>query len=146
VTIDESEMKALVGHLFPGGAHTIAHWEDFLLTEATGSAALPDGLAHPVHLFHAPIAGAGISIAHLFELARAESDASVSIDYYDWELFEPLREGVRYDMSGGITEHERHAPEQGPVVVAFTYRIEVAREGTQAACVEFRWRFWRFES
>ena len=32
-----AEIEALVGHEFPGGTYTIAHWENFLLTECTGS-------------------------------------------------------------------------------------------------------------
>ena len=109
------QIEALAGHRFPGGEYRIEHWENFLLSEATGVAPLPDGLAHPVHLFHVPIDGAGVSIAELFALGHAESDASITIDYYDWQLFEPLREGVRYDMSGGVTEHDRHTPDGGPV-------------------------------
>ena len=33
------------------------------VTECTGGEQLPDGLAHPVALFHMPILGAGTSIA-----------------------------------------------------------------------------------
>ena len=100
---DRSEMERLVGHRFPGGQYRIEHWENFLLSEATGVAPLPDSLAHPVHLFHVPISGAAITIGELFELAQADRAAPVSIDYYDWEIFEPLREGVTYQLSGGIT-------------------------------------------
>ena len=48
------EIQALLGHEFPGGRYTIAHWENFLLTECTGADPLPDNLAHPVALFHVP--------------------------------------------------------------------------------------------
>ena len=34
---DEDAIRALVGHEFPGGRYTIAHWENFLLTDCTGS-------------------------------------------------------------------------------------------------------------
>ena len=144
----EAAIAALVGHAFPGGTYRIAHWENFLLTEATGSAPLPEGLAHPAHLFHVPIAGAGTTIAELFELAQAGSDSSVTIDYYDWEYFEPLREEVPYTARGGITEHARRpADEAGPVVDSLTYRMELLREdGALAARASFRWHFWRFEA
>ena len=64
----QSEISALMGHLFAGGEYTIAHWENFLLTDCTGAQLLPNGLAHPVALFHVPIIGAGTSIAEMFEL------------------------------------------------------------------------------
>jgi hypothetical protein len=143
--VSEDELRALVGHRFPGGEYCIAHWENFLLTEATGSDPLPDGLAHPAHLFHVPIAGAGTSIAELFALGQAASDASISIDYYDWELFGPLREDEPYVVQGGITEYERSGGGERPIVDSLTFRIEMAREGGElAARVTFRWHFWRF--
>ncbi|MEM7001283.1 MAG: hypothetical protein AAF529_10880, partial [Pseudomonadota bacterium] len=71
-----AEIQALVGHEFPGGDYTIAHWENFLLTECTGAEPLPEDLAHPVALFHMPILGAGTSIGEMFALGQAESDFS----------------------------------------------------------------------
>ena len=70
---DREIIEAQAGHRFPGGDYVIAHWENFLLTQCTGAELLPDGLAHPIALFHLPIAGAGTSIAEMFELGRAES-------------------------------------------------------------------------
>ena len=147
MVVSKQQMEALVGHAFPGGSYRIESWENFLLTEATGSDPLPDGLAHPVHLFHASIAGAGVSIGDLFGLAHADSDASVTIDYYDWEFLEPLRESEPYAVRGGITEHERKRGEHGQIVDSFTYRIEMLRkDGVAAARATFRWHFWRFGS
>ena len=37
----EGEITRLVNHHFPGGFYTVAHWENFLLTECTGAALLP---------------------------------------------------------------------------------------------------------
>jgi len=145
--ISEAEMHALVGHTFPGGRYQIEHWENFLLTEATGCEPLPDDLVHPIHLFHVPITGVGVSIAELFSLAQSDSDASVTIDYYDWEYAAPLREGVRYALAGGVTEHERKLIENGPTVDSLTFRIELLDEaGEFVARSTFRWHFWRFET
>ena len=94
----ESEIKALVGHEFPGGDYTIAHWENFLLTECTGAEPLPDDLAHPVALFHMPILGANTSIGEMFALGQADSDSSIGIESYDWEM---------YKVTGRITEADR---------------------------------------
>ncbi len=105
---------------------------------------MPDGLAHPIHLFHVPIAGVGVSIRELFELAGADNDAPVTIDYYDWEFFAALREGVPYSLRGGVTEYERVQPEGGAVVDSLTYCIEVdSAEAELVARATFRWHFWR---
>ena len=101
------DIAALVGHQFPGGRYTIAHWENYLLTECTGADPMPDDLAHPVALFHVPILGAGTSIAEMFELGQAESGVSIGIESYDWEFFQPLREEQPYDITGVITSAER---------------------------------------
>jgi len=138
-------MERLVGHRFPGGHYRIEHWENFLLSDATGVAPLPGGLAHPVHLFHVPITGAGTSIGELFALAEADRAAPVSIDYYDWRIHEPLREGERYALAGGISAFERTQAGGAPTVDSFTYEIEVRSEaGALAAEVAFRWHYWRF--
>ena len=139
------DMARLVGHRFPGGDYRIEHWENFLLSDATGVAPPPGDLAHPAHLFHVPIAGAGITIGDLFALAEADRAAPVSIDYYDWEIAAPLREGVTYRLEGGITAHDRREGEQGgPTVDSFTYEIDVQDgDGERVAHVAFRWHYWR---
>lgn len=101
------DIQALVGHQFPGGTYTIEHWENFLLTECTGAEPLPEGIAHPVALFHMPILGAGTSIAEMFALGQAESDFSIGIESYDWEIFQTLEENVCYDITGQITQADR---------------------------------------
>ncbi|MEM6709344.1 MAG: hypothetical protein AAF648_11210 [Pseudomonadota bacterium] len=105
--VPEEEIRALVGHKFPGGKYTIAHWENFLLTECTGAGPLPEGLAHPVALFHMPILGANTSIAEMFALGQADSDASIGIESYDWQFHQPLKEELEYRVEGTITEADR---------------------------------------
>ena len=107
------EIRALVGHAFPGGVYTIAHWENFLLTGCTGAEPLPDGLVHPVALFHVPILGAGASIGQMFALGQAESDSSIGIESYDWEIAQPLREELAYTVTGVVTEADRRTSERG---------------------------------
>ena len=54
--VSEEELQALVGHEFPGGRYRIAHWENFLLTEATGRDPMPDTASNTVrwsiHVFY----------------------------------------------------------------------------------------------
>jgi hypothetical protein len=137
-------MRALVGHRFPGGAYRIEHWENFLLSEATGIDPLPGDLAHPAHLFHVAINGVGTSITELFELAGSRPGAPVGIDYYDWRILQPLREDETYSLSGGISAHSRRARAGAPTVDSFTYEIDLDdAAGERVADVAFRWHFWR---
>lgn len=140
----EDEITQLIGHRFPGGDYTVAHWENFLLTECTGAALLPDGRAHPVALFHLPIIGAGTSIAEMFALGQAESDLSIMIESYDWEMFVPLREEVRYKVGGGITSAERceNAPGQVYDRIQFCFEVHAPKE-TLAARTTVTWQFTR---
>ena len=58
---DAASIRALAGHCFAGGNYTVEHWENVLLTGCTGAELLPQGMAHPIALFHLPISGAGTS-------------------------------------------------------------------------------------
>ncbi len=139
----EEEIRALVGHRFPGGTYTIAHWENFLLTECTGAAPLPDDLAHPVALFHMPILGANTSIAEMFALGQADSDASIGIESYDWEFFQPLKEEHPYRVDAEITEADRRQ-EGKRVFDRIQFRFDLSdAEGKPAARTTITWHYRR---
>jgi hypothetical protein len=143
-SVTEAEVLALIGHRFPGGTRTIEHWENWLLTDCTGRDQLPDGLVHPVGLFHVPIQGAGTSIAELFDLGMVDGAGSVGLDGYDWEYFQPLREGVEYRFDGGVTEVERKQDEHGRVYDRFVFSIELTTpDGQTAARITNHWRLRR---
>ena len=135
----------VLGFRFPGGRYTIAHWENFLLTDCTTAEQLPDGLVHPVALFHVPILGSGITIAKLFEVCGAEGPGSVGLDGYDWEYFAPLRIDVEYDVQGSIVHWEHRLDHNGNAYDAMKFSIElrdVVRDEL-AARVTNSWRFRR---
>jgi hypothetical protein len=140
----EAEINQLAGHRFPGGTYTVAHWENFLLTECTGAELLPEGRVHPVALFHLPITGAGTSIAEMFELGQAESDLSIMIESYDWETFLPLLEETRYRVSGGIKSAERCNNDTGQVYdrIQFCFEVHTPEEAL-AACTTITWHYTR---
>ncbi len=121
----EEDITALAGHRFPGGEYTVAHWENVLLTGCTGAELLPGGMVHPVALFHLPIAGAGTSIAEMFALGQAESDLSIMIESYDWELFDELYEAVSYHISGEIVSAQRCSQENGALYDRLVFQFEV---------------------
>jgi len=124
----EAEIEALVGHEFPGGQYTVAHWENFLLTECTGGDLLPDVMVHPVVMFHMPIIGAGTSIGEMFALGQAESDFSIGIESYDWEFFNPILEDVTYAISARVTEADRRGDDKR-VFDRIQFQFDVADPG-----------------
>jgi len=143
--MSNDELAGLVGHRFPGGSYRVAHWENFLLTDCTGREPLPDGLVHPIVLFHAPILGAGTSITALFRLGGASGEGgSVGLLGYDWEYEQPIVEEVDYRVEGGIVSAERHATRTGAVTADdIAFRIELTLDGALVARVTNRWRFRR---
>lgn len=139
-----AEIAAIVGHRFPGGTYRIAHWENFLLTGCTGADILPDGMVHPVVLFHMPILGCGTSIADMFALGKAESDFSIGIESYDWEMFIPLREDIAYDISGRVVSAERRMTPDDKPFDRIQFEFEVAQpDGALAARTTITWHYRR---
>jgi hypothetical protein len=138
------EIRALVGHQFPGGTYTIQHWENFLLTECTGTTPLPNGQVHPAAMFHVPILGANTTIGEMFELGQAENDASIGIESYDWELFKPLYEDVAYDISARISEADRVIQDDGRTYdrIQFIFTLKDP-EGENAARSTVTWHYNR---
>jgi hypothetical protein len=143
VTIED--MQALVGHRFPGGTFTIEAWENALLCDAMSYERLPDGLAHPSYLFHAPLAGVGLKYGDIFELCHAESDEAVRAGEYVWEVHQPLRVGHTYRMSGGITGVERKQGRRAGLMDIVTFRIEMheCSDESPAATTVNSWIFLR---
>ncbi|MFM7118680.1 MAG: hypothetical protein ACKOZX_00245 [Gammaproteobacteria bacterium] len=143
---DIAAIRALTGHRFPGGAYTIAHWENFLLTACTGAEPLPDDLAHPVALFHVPILGARTSIAEMFALGQAESDFSIGIESYDWEIFRSLREELPYTVTGCITAADRiFEGARAFDRIQFQFDLHES-DGAHAARTTITWRYRRSTS
>lgn len=139
----EETMQALVGTRLAGGTYEIAHWENFLFTDACATDQLPDGLAHPAHLFHVAINGASTTIQELFDRAHSLPGDRVSIDFYDWTMHRPLREDERYTITGTITEHTRSEDRRG-LRDSVTYVFELVHDdGGAVAEVAFRWHYYR---
>ena len=144
--LTDAQVEGLVGHRFPGSDYTIAHWENFLLTDCTARQPMTADLVHPIALFHVPIQGAGTSIAELFRLGGGDGQAgSVSLLGYDWEYMKPLCEERRYRVEGGVVSTERVVDAAGAVLhddIAFQIELFDPDDGL-AARVTNRWRFVR---
>jgi hypothetical protein len=137
--LTEDQLTALVGHRFSGGTYRIEHWENWLLTDCTGREPLPDGLVHPIVLFHVPILGVGTSITELFELGGVTGPGSVGLEGYDWEYFGPLHEDVEYRMEGGVVDARRLTLDDGSVIDKFAFEISLFDGDRMAARITNRW-------
>jgi hypothetical protein len=143
MAVTQAELSALVGHKFAGGSYRIQHWENWLLTNCTGAEPLPDGVVHPIALFHVPILGAGTSITELFALGQASGAGSVGLEGYDWEYFVTLQEDIEYRMEGGIIEAERRTADDGRVYDRVAFSIELFDDAVLVARITNRWQFFR---
>ena len=138
--LTEAQLDALVGHRFAGGRYRIEHWENFLLTDCTGRDPLPDGLVHPIVLFHVPILGVGTSITELFALGGGSGPGSVGLEGYDWECIRPLVEDIEYRMEGGVVSAHRTTDDAGRVIDKFVFEITLFDESDRlAARVTNKW-------
>jgi len=136
----------LIGHQFPGGEYLIEHWENFLLTDCTGADLMANGVVHPVALFHVPIIGAQTSIAAMFALGQAESDFSISIESYDWHFHSPLKENVRYSVTGGIIDVQLGLSKGTSHYDLITFRFKIADVDRPVATTEIAWHYNRSTS
>jgi hypothetical protein len=136
-------LTSLIGHQFPGGDYLIEHWENFLLTDCTGADLMANGVVHPIALFHVPIIGAQTSIAEMFALGQSESDFSISIESYDWHFHSPLKENVRYSVTGGIIDVQLDLDEGDRRYDLITFRFEIAGENHPVATTEVAWHYNR---
>ena len=145
--VSEASIRAIEGHEFPGGTYTIEHWENFLLTECTGAQLMHDGIVHPIALFHVPIIGSSTSIAKMFALGQAESDLSISIESYDWEMFHPLQENVEYHITGKVISAGRHQNDQGRHYDRIHFCFDVVKPDAElAARTAIIWHYARSAS
>lgn len=148
MTVAIDEINRLVGREFPGGTFTVHHWENVLLHEVVEYPLSPSGLAHPIYLFHAPLAGIGLTYGDIFELCQAESPEAVRAGEYEWEITAPFEEGHTYRMDGAFTGVERKAGKRGGLMDVVTFRITATDvdTGSQVCAVTNSWIFLRAES
>ena len=145
--VSEETMKALVGHEFPGGEYLIEHWENFLLTQCTGSKLMENGVVHPAALFHVPIYACNSTIEELYEMGHADSETSIRIESYECFMFHPLEEDICYKGSGRITEAARCVGDGGKTYDRIQFLFELVNpEGELTARSVITWNFMRSES
>mgnify|MGYP006089895797 FL=1 len=146
MTVSKEYVMGLLNHRFKGGKRTIEHWENFLLTDCTTFPQLPDGLVHPVALFHVPIQGVQTSIAELFDLGKVQGAGSVGLDKFDWEYFQPMKEETEYRCEGGVIDVERVETNPKKIYDRFVFSIELFDGEDLVARATSYWRLRRLNN
>ena len=83
------------------------------------------------------------SIAQMFELGQAESDLSILIESYDWEMFVPLREETTYAVSGSVISAQRCRNDAGQVYDRIQFCFEMRNATELAARTTITWHYTR---
>ena len=88
--------------------------------------------------------GGKTTIGEMFALGQAESDFSIGIESYDWEMFVPLKEDVPYSISGKIVSADRRTSRNERIYDRIQFQFEVAQpDGTLAARTTITWHYRR---
>ena len=125
---------------FPGGTFSISSSENFLLSDCTRVVDPDPHFVHPIALFHAPIRGAGTSIAELFRMADAGDPGSVGIWGYDWTIHRPLVVDRNYRCSGAITRREMKSGSDATwELLEFTIDVTCAERDRSTARIVNSW-------
>ncbi len=144
--VSEGTIKTLVGHEFPGGEYLIEHWENFLLTQSTGSKPMKNNFVHPVAFFHVPIYACNTTIEELYKFGHADSESSIMLESYECDMLHPLKEDVSYKGNGKITEAARLVGEDGKTYDRIQFSFELVDPvGELTARSVITWNYMRSE-
>ena len=121
----EQDVRARVGHRFPGGRVRIESYVDWLVRDMTG-APPPDGtgVAHPTVAFLAATEGLGVGLEEVFALFGSSSGDGPLLGEWAVEFARPLREGVDYDVLAEVEDVRRRTGGSGTFDLA-TVRMEL---------------------
>jgi len=145
--IDEEQVKALVGTVFPGGTITIEAWEHRLMCDTLLVEPPADGTAHPFYAYQATRAGMGLDLDEMFALCLADPDDGGMFGEHEAELDRPLRVGETYAVRGSITDVERKQGRTAGTFDMITFRLELLDDrGRRVATARNKWIFPRRES
>jgi hypothetical protein len=123
--VREEDLRARVGHRFPGGTVRIEPYVDWLVRDMTGAPPPGDsGVTHPTVAFLAATEGLGVSLEEMFALFGASSDDGPLLGEWAVDVKEPLRAGVVYDVMAEVEDVRRRTGSSGTFDVA-TLKIEL---------------------
>jgi hypothetical protein len=123
--IELDDLEKIVGTPFPGGRFTIEPYEHWLLCDVVQSARPENGLAHPLYVYNAALAGMGISVDELFTMCGATAEDGPMFGEHETEIREPLLVGGSYDVTGRVTKVDRKQGRKAGVFDLVYFELDV---------------------
>lgn len=117
--------ERVIGHRLPGGSFEIADYERWLGHDAMLAPPLPDGLLHPVWILLGALRGMGVDTDELVGLAEAKPEDGVLFGETTLEQHVPLRSGVRYTVTGEVTDLTRRTGRRAGTMDLFTFELSI---------------------
>jgi hypothetical protein len=138
----EDELRARVGHRFPGGRARIEPYVDWLVRDVVGAPQGGEHL-HPTVAFLAAQGGLGIELAEVFALFGSSPTDGPMLGEWAVEFAQPLRAGVEYAVRAEVETARRRTARSG-VLDLVTVLIElVGPDGEVHASVRPTYAFPR---
>jgi hypothetical protein len=123
--VREDDLRARVGHRFPGGTVRIERYVDWLVRDMTG-APPPDeqGVLHPTVAFLAATEGLGVGLEEVFALFGSSPDDGPLLGEWAVDFKQPLRPGIVYDVMAEVEDVRRRTGSSGTFDLA-TVKMEL---------------------
>jgi hypothetical protein len=128
--IELSELEAKVGTPFPGGTFTIEPYEHWLLCDVVQSERPANGVAHPLYVYNAALAGAGVSVDEIFAMFGATAADGPMFGEHETEIRRPLKVGATYDVSGRVTAVDRKQGRKAGVFDLAYFELDISDPDT----------------
>ena len=130
--VDRESAAALAGTELPGGSFVIAAEENSRLCSILQCEPAAGGLAHPLYAYIATQRAMGITVDALFAMFGLSMDAGPMLARTLLEYQRPLRVGVRYAVSGRVTNVDRKAGRRLGTFDLVTVALELLEDGVTA--------------
>jgi acyl dehydratase len=134
--IELEELQQVVGKPFPGGKYTIEPYRHWLMADAAlDEPPRGEGVANPMWVYYAALAGMGISVDDVFTMCGAAAADGPMFGETTLELLKPLQIGATYDVSGEFTEVQRKEGRRAGVFDIVEFRLELKDESGELAAI-----------
>lgn len=127
--------RRVVGHRLPGGSFEIADYERWLGHDAMLAPPLPDGVLHPVWILLGGLRGMGMSTEQLIGMVEATPDDGVLFGETTLEQHAPLRAGLRYAVTGQVTDLTRRTGRRAGTMDLLTFELSLTGPDDALAAV-----------
>ncbi|WP_214405255.1 thioesterase family protein [Pseudonocardia lacus] len=110
----EDELRARVGHRFPGGRMRVEPDVDRLVRGLVGAPPSECGVLHPTVALLVAQDGLGVELEELFALFGSSSAEGPVLGEWAVEFARPLRAGVEYHVRAVVEDARRRSGRSGP--------------------------------